>query len=145
MIESFTGKYRWLSNFYPCDVLYGDDHYPSVEHAYQAAKTISVRERGRIRRLKSPGQAKRLGQTFDRPSDWDQVKVGIMRSLLRSKFRGLELRRKLIETGGEELIEGNSWGDTFWGVDQTTGLGDNHLGRLLMQVREEVRRGSRPR
>lgn len=70
-------------------------------------------------------------------SDWEEVKLGVMEGLLREKFSDPELRRKLLATGERELVEGNDWGDSFWGV--CAGRGKNHLGRLLMKLREELR------
>ena len=59
----------------------------------------------------------------------------------QSKFRGdIDLRSLLVATGDRELIEGNTWGDTFWGVDKNTGQGENHLGRILMELRDHYNR-----
>jgi N-glycosidase YbiA len=70
-------------------------------------------------------------------SDWEVVKVGIMEQCLRSKFAGSELRSLLLSTGDAELVEGNTWNDRFWGVCR--GKGQNHLGKLLMRIRSELR------
>jgi ribA/ribD-fused uncharacterized protein len=70
--------------------------------------------------------------------DWEQVKILIMTSLVRDKFtRHQDLKEQLLATGDAELIEGNWWGDTFWGVCK--GKGENHLGKVLMKVREELK------
>jgi predicted NAD-dependent protein-ADP-ribosyltransferase YbiA (DUF1768 family) len=58
--------------------------------------------------------------------------------LVRQKFREPKLRELLAGTRNAELIEGNYWGDRFWGVYVGDGKGENHLGKILMQVREEV-------
>lgn len=110
--------------------------YPTVEHAYQAAKTIDDEERARVAATPSPGRAKRLGKSLTLRPDWDAVRLGIMRDLLRQKFNHPEYQRMLLATGDAELVEGNVWGDTFWGI--CDGVGENYLGRLLMQVREEL-------
>ena len=137
MIDSFRGEYRFLSNFYPAAVeLYGET-YPTVEHAYQAAKTNDPAARERIRWAQRPGDAKRLGQSVQIRSDWESVKVDVMRGLLVKKFSDRRLADMLLKTGDEELVEGNYWGDRFWGV--CGGDGDNWLGRLLMEVRRELR------
>jgi ribA/ribD-fused uncharacterized protein len=140
-ITRFHGKYLWLSNFYPADVWLDGVKYRTVEHAYQAAKTTDESERKIIRKLDTPGQAKRLGRRVRMRPDWDRAKTDIMLDLLRQKFKDLTLSDNLLVTGSRELIEGNHWGDEFWGVDLRTGRGENTLGRLLMQVREEIRLG----
>lgn len=139
MIDSFSGKYRFLSNFYPIQVTYDGGRYPTVEHAYQAAKTLdaSTRLLFQVPSALSPGQAKGLGRGLTLRADWEQVKVNIMYQLLESKFEDEHLRLCLLDTGEEELIEGNTWGDRFWGV--CNGRGENMLGRLLMQLRESLK------
>lgn len=138
MIDSFRGEYRFLSNFHMCPVSYEGEVYPSVEHAYQAAKTEDWAAREQIRLCPKPGDAKRLGQKVKMRTDFDNIKVDIMRELLRQKFApGTELAEKLVATGKFcRLVEGNWWGDKFWGV--CDGVGQNHLGELLMQIRGEL-------
>lgn len=139
IIDQFTGEYRFLSNF--AEVAGGINFdgltYPTVEHAYQAAKTLDPDQRGYIQMLVSPGAAKRSGKCIQLRSDWETVKFPIMLSLLRLKFAREPFCTKLLATGGAELIEGNTWHDTIWGV--CNGVGQNHLGRMLMQVRRELR------
>lgn len=135
MIDSFTGPYRWLSNFWIVPVMFEGVQYRSVEHAYVAAKTLDLDKREEIRAVETPGQVKRLGRKLTLRPDWDAVKLGVMEILLRSKFRQEHLRKLLLSTGSVELIEGNTWGDTYWGV--CDGVGENHLGKLLMKLRSE--------
>lgn len=138
MINSFTGKYRFLSNFWPARVTYEGIEYPTTEHAYQAAKTLDVLDRIIISHLTTPGQAKRAGKDIKLREDWEHVKVGIMRELLQQKFsRHTDLAHLLVDTGDEELVEGNTWGDVFWGVCR--GKGQNVLGHLLMEVRKDLK------
>lgn len=138
MIDRFQGQYRFLSNFYPAIVTLGDDDYPTVEHAYQAAKSPYPRERRMIRLAATPGDAKRLGSRLLLRLGWEDLKLSIMEDLVRQKFtRHPHLRSLLLLTGHQELIEENSWGDRFWGVCR--GEGENHMGKILMKVREEVR------
>lgn len=137
MIGEFQGSYRFLSNFWPASVELDGVLYPTVEHAYQAAKTISPEQRLRIAAVPTPGQAKRAGRGVTIRPDWDSVKLEIMQDLLRQKFNKAHLRQQLQATGEEELVEGNTWGDTFWG--RCRGVGKNHLGLILMQIREEKR------
>ena len=136
-ISDFRGEYRWLSNFHLVEVELDGLRFPSTEHAYQAAKTLDIAERRVIQALPTCGQAKRAGQRLRLRDDWEQVKIPIMLDLQRQKYAVLYLREKLLATGDAELVEGNTWGDRFWGVCGGTGL--NWLGRLLMQVREEIK------
>ena len=144
MITRFEGSNSFLSNFYTCPVEYEDRYYSSVEHAFQAAKTDNQLERERIQLTKTPGDAKRLGRQVALRKDWELVKVDVMRDLLRSKFQG-GLVEKLLATYPKELVEGNLWHDNFWGVCycEHCVLKDmpykNWLGKLLMEVREELR------
>lgn len=71
--------------------------------------------------------------------DWEQVKDEIMLELVRSKFSSVKMKRMLLATGEHELIEGNTWGDSYWGYDLVKNHGQNHLGKILMQVRQELR------
>lgn len=138
MITEFRGEYRFLSNFYPSTVyLYGVD-YPTVEHAYQAAKCGIHSDRLYIRSASTPGEAKKRGRNIQIRSDWDEIKLKVMDGLLRQKFANDTFQRKLLDTGDQDLIEGNNWGDTFWGVCK--GRGENWLGILLMKIRDDIRR-----
>ena len=136
-IESFSGPYRWLSNFYMVDVEFDGKIYPSTEHAFQAAKTFDEKDREDVRQADTPKLAKKLGKLVKLREDWDSVRLSVMEDMLRKKFENPELRRKLLETGHAELIEGNYWHDTFWGV--CDGKGENNLGKLLMKIRDEIR------
>lgn len=137
MINSFEGQHRFLSNFFPADVYYDGEWYPSAEHAYQAAKTLDLHTRHLISKLRSAADAKAAGRHVNLRADWEYVKLFVMEDILREKFKDEILRAKLINTRDEELIEGNWWGDRYWGVCR--GEGENHLGKLLMKIREEVR------
>lgn len=136
-IESFTGAYIFLSNFYPCAVVMDDRIYPSVEHAYQAAKCADRTQRERFVHLSTAGKAKYWGRRVAMRPDWEIVKGLIMSNLLLSKFGEQTLRAKLLATDDVELIEGNYWHDTYWGV--CDGVGENHLGKMLMWVRAVYR------
>lgn len=142
MIKEFQGKYRFLSNFHPSVILIDGCRYLTVEHAFQAAKTNDLDEKKKILEAETPGKAKKLGQTATLRPEWESVKIGTMRDLLRRKFVVEPLRAQLLETGDEELFEGNRWGDRFWGIDLGTGKGENWLGKLLMGVRDEMREGA---
>lgn len=134
-INQFIGEYRWLSNFWLTPIILDDVTYPSVENAYQAAKTMDVDARTPFS-VCTPKEAKSLGRLVLMRSDWPNVKLTIMEELVRQKFNTDPLRAALIATGNAELIEGNHWNDTFWGVCR--GVGYNHLGRILMRVRQDI-------
>lgn len=136
-IRGFQDPHRWLSSFWPARVRFDDVWYPTVEHAYVAAKTLLPHERQAVLACQTPGQAKRLGRTLTLRPDWDRVKISIMLDLVRQKFAQDPLRRQLLDTGQAEIVEDNAWGDRFWGVCR--GEGQNWLGRLIMQVRDELR------
>ncbi len=137
-ILAFAGDHDFLSNFSFSSVHWEGVSYPTVEHAFQAAKTLDPEERRRVRAASSPAGAKRIGRRVTLRKDWESVKVSIMEQLVREKFTAhLELRERLLATGGRELVEGNTWNDTFWGVCR--GKGKNHLGKILMKVRTELR------
>jgi hypothetical protein len=137
MIDNFHGEYRFLSNFYESPIVFGGKLYPTVEHGYQACKTRNKAQREEIRNAPTPGKAKILGQFCDMRKDWDKIKIPVMCMWLNFKFEDRELADKLLATGDEELVEGNTWGDKFWGV--CDGVGHNHLGKLLMAKRNELR------
>lgn len=140
-IDKFDGVYRFLSNFHPCTIKFEGKEYWTVEHAYQAAKTLDNKQREWVQQASSPGLAKRRGRRVDIRQDWDKIKIQIMMKLVLNKFQNPKLRDRLLATGDAELVEGNSWGDTFWGVSR--GRGKNYLGRILMQVRQHLKKGRR--
>lgn len=143
-IDSFRGEHAYLSNFYPSPFRWdgtldaiSDTLVPTVEHAYQAAKTLDVKWQERILAAETPTQAKKLGRQVPMRKDWDTIKLDVMRKLVRMKFLWHpDLAEKLLATREAELIEGNDWGDRFWG--KVAGAGENWLGRILMGVRTEL-------
>jgi ribA/ribD-fused uncharacterized protein len=137
-ITSFSGEWEFLSNFSESPIEWRGHIWPTVEHAYQASKAIFAMDRAKIMQAKTPGQAKRIGQQISCRPDWEEIKVERMLDLLRKKFSQEPFKSALLQTGKAELIEGNWWGDTFWGVSKQTGIGENMLGKLLMQVRSEL-------
>lgn len=134
-ITDFHGKHWYLSNFSKCQVELDGNVYPSVEHAFQAAKTTIQAERMKVRMQKTPGEAKRIGRKVALRPDWEKVKDGIMLDLLRQKFNQTMYRNGLLSTGQRQLVEGNTWNDTYWGI--CNGIGQNKLGELLMQIRHD--------
>jgi ribA/ribD-fused uncharacterized protein len=138
-IRSFEAEpHRFLSNFWPAKIVLDGEAYPTVEHAYQAAKSFDPESRELIRGLLKPAWAKRAGRRLKARSDWDVAKVDVMRTLLEQKFApGSDLAANLDHTGDALLEEGNYWGDVFWGV--CDGVGKNTLGLLLMEIRAKNR------
>ena len=138
-IRGFFGQFRFLSNFYilSTGVTFEDLTYPSTEHAYQAAKWPQ-NQRTQFLNV-TAGQSKHLGKAAPKLNvkRWNKNKVELMRALVYQKFeKNLMLRKKLMEMEGYILDERNSWGDTFWGTDES-GNGENHLGLILMSVRDK--------
>ena len=126
MIDSFQGEHAFLSNFAASEIEFEGIVFPTVEHAFQAAKTLNMTKRKEIAALPSPGHAKRAGRSVELRPDWEEIKIDVMLECVRKKFQIPEL-----------LVEGNWWKDTFWGMCE--GRGQNNLGKILMKVREENR------
>lgn len=137
MIDSFKGVYSFLSNFYPARIEFEGRRYESVEAAYQAAKTLDLEARQMFENL-TPAAAKRRGKLLTLRPDWEDVKLTVMLRLVDQKFQDVFLQSALMDTGEEELVEGNYWHDRFWGVCIHCG-GDNNLGKILMAVRQRIR------
>lgn len=138
-IEHFREEYAFLSNFWEAPVTYQGLTYGSNEAAFQAQKCMTEEEKLPFTEMR-PAKSKKAGRRVRLRPDWEEVKVGIMEQIVRAKFtQNEELKWRLIATGEAELVEGNSWHDTCWGVDTKTGEGQNYLGRILMKVRQELK------
>ena len=154
VIDKFEGIYEWLSNFSIHGFVDEDGLvWKTNEHYYQAMKTTDMEWREKIRNAKTPYSAKKLGNKAPLRSDWESVKITIMKKGLKMKFDyHTDLKQDLLDTGDIELIEGNWWGDIFWGQSSVTknfkkhdrvikkGEGANWLGVLLMELRREYNR-----
>lgn len=140
-IREFKGAYAFLSNFYEQDLLFEGEIWPTAEHAYQACKTNDPREKAWVRSMATPGSAKRLGRKVELREDWETVKADCMFQVLKAKFKNPELREQLLATEDAELIEGNTWGDHYWGKVKYKNkwVGQNMLGKLLMVLRDDLR------
>lgn len=141
VITSFTGEHFFLSNFYPVNVTYEGRVYPTAEHAYVAAKTTDEKVREHISMIPTAGQVKRFGKTIELRHKWNHIKIHEMRTILENKFSSLRsdggCYSMLMSTAPAILIEGNPWGDTFWG-QSPVGKGRNELGKLLMAIRDDI-------
>lgn len=137
MISSFRNEYYFLSNFYQAPITYGGIQYQNNEAAFQAQKVLCDETKKEFCNL-SPNLAKRKGRKVQLRDDWEEVKFNIMHDIVKCKFsQNKDLRDKLLSTGDEYLEEGNNWGDRIWGT--VNGKGKNHLGKILMDVREELK------
>lgn len=140
-IKEFRGLYHFLSNFHEASVYWDGITYRNNEAAFQSAKLVDKNERLQFADM-SPNEAKKLGRVVALRKDWEDVKLNIMYEIVKAKFTqnaGLTIR--LLETGDALLEEGNHWGDRYWGT--VNGIGENHLGKILMRVRAELRGGVR--
>ena len=147
-IMMFRDELDFLSNFFVWPIVYDGREWRSSEHAYQAMKSLDPEVRERIANAKTPGKAKRLGKTVEDGgiitfrTDWKDVRVGIMHCILEAKFSHPELEKMLLDTGDRKLVEGNYWHDNFFGscfCERCGYRGENKLGKLLMQIREDKR------
>lgn len=139
-ILCFQGQHLFLSNFYEGSAfLWNGLSFQSAEAAFQSAKCLAQEERKAFCYL-SPAEAKRKGRSIPLKLDWEQAKDGIMYEIVRTKFiQDQNLAGQLLATGDNELVEGNTWGDQYWGVDLCTMQGKNKLGQMLMKVRDELK------
>jgi hypothetical protein len=143
-VDSFKGKFEKFSNFYPCVIYYEDFNFPSVEHAFVAAKSTDLLFRKKISEIpgNKAGLAKKLGRQCKLRPNWDLIKISMMRRFLMQKFSYDEFKSLLLSTGDATLIEGNYWHDNYWGdcycqrCKNIKGL--NNLGKLLMKVRRNI-------
>lgn len=141
MIKEFQGEYRWLSNMWRIEPFTHEGiTYDTTEAFYVSMKTMNIAEREKIAKM-NPYEAKKYGDVRAdnivlRPN-WDsKTRIMYMTIALDYKFSQPKMQELLLSTGTQEIVEGNRWGDTFWGV--CNGKGSNHLGKLLMQKRAEL-------
>lgn len=142
MIDKFDGEYAFLSNFYPSPFTVDGITYPTVEHWFQAWKCKDEVQFKAIAKAKTPGEAKRIGRHCALRPDWERIKISVMYDGLKQKFANPELKEKLLATGDQELVEGNTWHDNTWGNCTCSKCADiegkNILGHILMDVRYEL-------
>ena len=137
-IDRFRDEYLFLSNFADAPMVYDGIPYRNVEAAFQAQKCLTKEEQEAFSEM-SAGTAKKYGKTVPLRPDWESVKINLMESVVREKFlQNPHYAKALSETAPLDLKEGNHWHDTFWGIDSRTGKGENHLGKILMKIRNEL-------
>ncbi|MBQ7849191.1 MAG: DUF1768 domain-containing protein [Clostridia bacterium] len=138
-VNRFHRQYEFLSNAFSAPVCWEGLTYLSAEAAFQAAKLTTRQDRLPFTTMPS-GKARRPGRLLTPRPDWETYQLQAMEEIVRAKFtQNASLAEQLLATGDAKLINGNKWDETFWGIDLRTGGGENHLGRILMQVREELR------
>ena len=136
-INNFRNEYFFLSNFYDVPVTYDGITYQNNEAAFQAQKCLKYEDKIQFSNL-NPSEAKHLGRKVSLRPDWEEVKRKFMKEIVFAKFtqHGF-LKAKLLNTNDFYLEEGNTWGDKIWGT--VNGQGQNLLGQILMEVREELK------
>ncbi len=153
MINTFNGRWFFLSNFFPCEITHKGITYPSVEHYYVAMKVTEIQLlngqyytagdfRELVAKIKLPADAKKIGQRVKVRRDWDEKKLEFMNWGLREKFKNENLSDLLISTNDLEIIENNYWHDNFWGsctCSKCGNTGENNLGKILMDIRQELK------
>lgn len=135
--SSGDSKYRFLSNFFLTRIKVGKHTYPSVEHAFQAAKTDKESEKKQFyatARLTAK-QAKAAGRKVTLRDLWNITKYDTLKDLVRIKFQNEKLKERLLATGNAALYE--QTGDTTYGVNDKL-EGQNMLGEILMDIRQEL-------
>jgi ribA/ribD-fused uncharacterized protein len=143
VICSFSGENEFLSNFYACNIRMSGKVFYSAEQAYHYHKLARLADRNEIVRLADPMKAKKFSRKCEIIPDWDAIRTGIMFMVILAKFQqNGYLMNDLVKTAPALLIEGNHWNDTYWGCvwrgDRDGWVGENHLGRLLMIVRDVI-------
>jgi ribA/ribD-fused uncharacterized protein len=139
MIKEFQKDFRWLSNFAPVDIRIGKRTFSSVEHAYMSMKSNDSAWKDFCVTEHNAGAVKRQSRKIQLIADWnDSWRLRIMEDLLRMKFQQEPYCSKLLATGNQNIQEGNRWNDKFFGVCLKTGIGENHLGRIIMKIREDL-------
>lgn len=140
-INSFTGKYSFLSNFYPSPITIGGRTFQTVEHWYQANKATNETDFKKIMTAKSPSIAKFLGRSISIRPDWEDIKLEIMRVGLSAKFARPDMKENLRLVSDYSFVEGNNWHDNYWGnctcVRCASIDGQNMLGVMLSLVRDK--------
>lgn len=140
MIQKFSGSYKWLSNFAPVEIELDGRIFLSVEHAYVSAKNDNETWKSICTDdTYTAAQIKQLGRDVVLVDDWDIKRLEVMRYCIFQKFYQEPYKSKLLATMDQNIQEGNTWEDKFWGIDLKTGVGENHLGRLIMEARSSFK------
>ncbi|OJJ21782.1 Swarming motility protein YbiA [marine bacterium AO1-C] len=139
---SVAEAYGEFSNFAPYPIKLKGKTWPTSEHYFQAQKFAGTSHEDKIRKAASPMKAAELGRTrkVRIRANWDHMKDNIMLEAVHAKFaQHADLQELLLDTGDAKIIE-HTENDDYWG-DGGDGSGKNRLGKILMKVREELRKG----
>ena len=144
-VQGFESEFSFLSNFSACELLYDGHVYKTAEHAFQAAKATNEKDRVYIAEAPTPGEAKRRGRGIELREDWDVIKDKVMLDIIRAKFKNGDCRYRLMKAlseGYDDFVEDNWWHDNYWGnckCDRCKDIeGQNHLGKIILQVANEI-------
>ena len=144
VVPKFEGEFFFLSNFYEAPFSWRGNEFRTAEHAFQAAKAYHIPDStidvmgaywNKVVEAPDPAKAKYAGRSVNIDvKSWDAQKVQYMREIIHAKFYDVPgLAGQLVNTGVMLLVEGNTWGDKFWGRCEGKGL--NTLGTILMEER----------
>ena len=123
-----------------------DQYWPSAEHYFQAHKFNDAAYAEKIRTAASPNLAKKLGRKQRKKlrKDWPQIKQTIMtRGIYRKFISNSALAQELLATGDQSIVESSNY-DYYWGCGRDR-RGHNHLGKILMRVRDKIKEQSSTR
>lgn len=130
----FRNEYWFLSNMYPCKIRVNGLEFECAEACFQSFKTTDPELRAKFQHLNG-FEAKKFGKKVKLRPDWNNIRLDVMKEVIRVKFKQHpDLLKKLTEIKGD-IVENNTWHDTFWGV--CNGKGYNHLGKILMEIRDK--------
>ncbi len=138
-----SSEYGCFSNFSRHGFILDDLYWITSEHYFQAQKFLLTNHLEEIRNCNTPREAAKMGRERSRPlrPDWEQVKDDIMRSCVHCKFATHTDIREILIATGEQLIVENAPKDDYWGCG-ADGSGKNMLGKILMEVRDKLRKSS---
>jgi len=136
LFYSSNRNYFEFSNFYSSPIYLDGHTWPTVEHYYQAQKSIDPVDQERVRKAFTPGKAKQLGRKIKTRQDWEDIKVDVMKRAVRAKFTQHKDLRDLLFSTGKDTLHENAPHDMFWGIH-----GKDMLGKVLMEIRGEITDG----
>jgi predicted NAD-dependent protein-ADP-ribosyltransferase YbiA (DUF1768 family) len=142
IIDNFNEEFSFLNNSYPSEVFFEGKIYPSIFNAYQASRTVNDFFRKLLQKTQTPEKIYEIAVQITDPIDWNTKRLLIMEKLIRDKFiRNSYLKQELLNTLNRDLLNTFSIkteSNVFWGVFKNEG--ENHLGKILMRVREDIRK-----
>lgn len=137
-VKELRDEYWLLSNFADIPVYFNGILYRNSEAAFQSQKTFDMKLRLQFASV-DPDTAKHMGRKLKIRPDWDTARLWIMRDIVAAKVQQNRRVKDVLLNIDGTIEEGNTWHDKFWGVDLETGEGENHLGKILMEIRDEMK------